>query len=150
MENPELLRRLREIGVTVATAHYDGYGDSGAVDDVAATDRNDKKVKLPDDLTEAVREAAETYLERECINWYDNEGGFGDYLLDVEVGMQRLEHNTRISDTEYAEFESNLEVEKDGGKERESGAEPSAAVCTCPTLINGHHAGCRFAAQGGA
>ncbi len=150
MTNPELLRRLKELGVITTTAHYDGYGDSGSVESVEARDKDSKEVKLPEDVRKAIEEAAECYLSNHGIDWYNNEGGFGDYILDVAARTQKLEHSERISDTEYSEHEDELDL-TEGGEAPEVGAvEESTPVCACPTLINGHHAGCPFAAKGGA
>ncbi|MCZ7645937.1 MAG: hypothetical protein M5U26_11745 [Planctomycetota bacterium] len=140
----ELVEKLKALGVLYAVAHYDGYGDSGTVESVEARDMSGTEVKLPDDLRKAVEEAAERYLEDKGIDWYNNEGGYGDYTLDVSTARQRLDHNERISDVESFEHEDALDLD-----EEEPPAASAAPVCTCPTLINGHHPGCPFV-KGGA
>lgn len=140
-----LLKRLRDLGVATATAHYEGYGDSGEIEDPAAKDATGKEVALPAEMAEAVKDAAYEYLEQSHGGWEINEGSFGDFSIDVASGRQRLEHNERFESTEYSEVEGDLE-DDEAPVEEGAQAGASEAVCTCPSLLHGHHPGCPYAA----
>lgn len=141
MTNKDMLKQLRDLGVETVVVVYDGSGDSGCVEQVTAMGKG-KEVHLPGDISDAVGEAAERHLEEKGIDWFNNSGGYGTFTLDVKTGKRKLEHNERIEDSEYSEYEDGAE------KEEEEAAPPTDAsglpVCTCHTLLNGHIPGCPY------
>jgi hypothetical protein len=60
-----------------------------------------KSIKLYD----AVERLACATLERNGIDWYNNEGGFGNIIIDIKTGKIKTEHNARIESSEYEEHE---------------------------------------------
>ena len=140
MTSKELLKQLRDMGAKEAIANYDGSGDSGTVESVSATDAKNDEVKLPEDVEKAIAEAAEKHLEEHGIDWYNNDGGFGEFIIDVDKGTRTLKHNTRISDTEYEEHDDEMPKDEEAPEQ----VAEEMAVCTCETLIHGHHKGCPF------
>jgi hypothetical protein len=137
----EAIEQLKAAGARLVEAEYDGSGDEGCVETVTAFGSENKEVSITKDVEAAVSEAAEAYLEKHGINWYDGSGGFGKYTLWPSTGKQKLEHNTRVDDTEYDEFEDDQETEEEGAKDSDT---PQARVCTCPDLLSGHHKGCPY------
>jgi len=93
--------RLTEIGVTLVDITYDGYGDSGTVDTVSAY-AGDKEAILPDDLVEALKDAACGLLPG---GWEINDGSFGQFVLDVATRTINRQHNWRSTDYDEEEFE---------------------------------------------
>jgi hypothetical protein len=141
MELKELIKKLRDLGVSEATADYDGGGDSGEVNGVGAKDAKGKDVELPEDIPEPLRNAATKYLDSNGIDWYNNSGGYGTYTLDIEKGKQKLDHSERVESTEESSHEEDIDV-LDMMEDADVAEE--MAVCTCPSLISGHHAGCPY------
>lgn len=99
----EIVAKLKAAGVAKATAHYDGSCDSGSVDDVYFYDSADNEINkgmvgpVKDELIKAMDNLACDYLEHRCIDWYNNDGGFGDFTIDVNAGKIVLDHNYRDS-----------------------------------------------------
>ena len=58
-----------------------------------ARDKDNKEVKLSNNLSKAIEEAAEHCLEEHGIDWYNNDGGFGDYIFNVAAGTQKQEED---------------------------------------------------------
>ena len=56
-------------------------------------------------VTDAFRDFSSDFLELEGIDWYNNEGGYGEVYFYANENRVVLEHNTRIMDTEYHESE---------------------------------------------
>lgn len=90
---------LSELAVKVVTLAYDGYGDSGMVESVIA-EADGTEVNLPDDYQHQLREAAETLLPD---GWENNDGAYGQLVLNVEGRQLAREHNWRVESTEYEE-----------------------------------------------
>ena len=90
---------LEELGVTEVRIEYDGYGDSGAVEGVAATSPIGD-VELPAALRDELISAAERLLPD---GWENNSGAFGELVLDVANRRLTREHNWRVETSEYDE-----------------------------------------------
>jgi hypothetical protein len=91
-----ILPRLHELGVTSVIIPFDGYGDSGAVEQPTAY-AGETEFQLPEDLTAALIAAAECLLPE---GWENNGGAFGE--LELNVGERKLtrDHNWRVEDVE--------------------------------------------------
>jgi hypothetical protein len=122
-----ILPVLRENGVRRVTVRFDGSGDSGSIDDVdygdAAIDGSTLTVEIDvmhrvlqdgrwvtsrvlekKDLDTAIEELTDDYLAETNVDWYNNDGGFGDLTIDVDEGTVALEVSVRFteSSTEYS------------------------------------------------
>ena len=108
---------LMGLGATHASVPYDGQGDSGAFDEVIVYDGvggtiniRDVKVRTPheDDhtLKDALTSMANDCLDSNNIDWYNNDGGFGEYLIDLRTVpfTFTLKHNHRITSVEYESY----------------------------------------------
>lgn len=122
-----LLPILRVHRVEHVTASFSGCGDSGQVDDVEFTPagaytlvanlsvashrvevahrngewvrhRNVRNVRVAD----AVMALTDDYLEETGVNYYDNEGGYGQLVIDVAAGTVNLEINQNVESSEVA------------------------------------------------
>lgn len=140
MENLRLiLPVLREQGIQTVTVSFDGGGDSGSIDNVAFTPHeNEEAVKaLPVEymgtsssfeegrwqreavlqqstLHEAIEELTNDYLEETGVDWYNDAGGFGELVIDVQQGTVSLVVDVRHtnSTTEYS-AERDIETGED-------------------------------------
>lgn len=115
---------LREHAVERVAVQFDGSGDSGSIDSIhyepeidsriievqvyrVAREfiqnewrytRNIERVNLHD----AIQEITDDYLEETGVDWYNNEGGFGDLIIDVIEGTVAIEVNVRTAESETA------------------------------------------------
>ncbi len=95
-----LCEQLLSLGVQTVTVAYDGYSDSGTIENVQAFDGANQAIALPDDLEQELIELAETLLPG---GWEINEGAFGQFTLDVPQRQLVREHNWRIESSQYEE-----------------------------------------------
>lgn len=134
MENlRRVLPVLRQRSVERVEVSFDGCGDSGSIGEVsfigAEIPGNAIGVELEGirqyyengvyvseqtirqlSLEEAIKEIAQDYLEETGVNWYDNEGGFGELSIDVVQGTVSLEVSVRIASSDV-EFQATKDIE---------------------------------------
>ena len=97
-----LLSELRTLGVTNIEVQYEGYGDSGNVEDVVVT---------PDTitLTEELRRRAEDFgwdfAYALSPGFENNEGGYGELTWALETDMIDVSHSNRYIETNTTEHE---------------------------------------------
>ena len=120
----EVLIQLADQGVTGIKVHYEGSGDSGAIESIVYTDIEDANFS-DIDLVSAWNEdknlaklnssayatienfAHETILDN-IEDWWNNEGGYGDLLIKVPSGEYIVNNNVRILEIEEYIHEGNL------------------------------------------
>ena len=51
---------------------------------------------------EAIEEITYDYLDETGVDWYNNDGGFGDLVIDVDNGTIALDVSTRFTQSETA------------------------------------------------
>ena len=93
-------RQLVKLGVDTVTITYDGYGDSGILEDPLAL-QNDKPVELPSKLNDLLLEFAESYLPG---GWENSDGACGTIVLNIKDRKFSREHCWR-----HTEYESDEE-----------------------------------------
>jgi len=107
-------------GVTRIIAEFDGEGDSGQLNGVAAY-RGETLVALPlqpislqrsefntqglttrsETLENAVITLCYDYLEQEYAGWENNDGAYSEFTFDVAARLIELDMNVRVSDTTH-------------------------------------------------
>jgi hypothetical protein len=108
---------LSDAGITTLTVTFDGEGDSGQIQDIAAC--HDAEARALPDAQLKIQEAScrtgkldghETTLrdaiERLCFDllsqehdgWENNDGAFGEFTFDAGTRTIELEFNARFSD----------------------------------------------------
>lgn len=141
MENlRRILPVLRANGVQSVCVSFDGSGDSGSIEDVsysgAQIDGNALTVEVEvlhrtfkegkwitdrvfehKSLSAAIEEVTDDYLEETNVDWYNNDGGYGELDIDVVQGTVNLRVSVRFteSSTEYSSLrsiESGEEIEQ--------------------------------------
>ena len=115
----KLLAFLASAGITLVTVTFDGGGDSGQIEDIAAF-KGDLSVELPGGTVEVmmlgygadrptanhlcVTEATEnlTYdlLRQKHRGWENNDGAYGEFTFDVAAGTISLDYNERFTSSE--------------------------------------------------
>jgi len=120
----EVLIQLADQGVTGIKVHYDGGGDSGAIEAIVYTDKEDAEFSDIDLLNEwdenialaTLNSSADANIQNfahETIldnieDWWNNEGGYGDLLIKVPSGEYLINNNVRIVEIEDYTHEGNL------------------------------------------
>ena len=99
-----LCRRLKKLGVSQVRIDYDGYGDSGAVENVAAF-RDGQETPLGEPLATEIGDAVETLLP---LGWEIDSGAFGHFELDVASRRLLRHHHWRVETTSLEEEETRL------------------------------------------
>ena len=108
-----LFDALERCGIEAVTMTFDGYGDSGQIDDVsvtagtahdlAAIEIEQMQALWGKDTVETVTVALRTaiehlgyeLLERTHCGWENNEGGSGEFVFDVPARKITLDFNER-------------------------------------------------------
>jgi hypothetical protein len=120
----EVLIQLADQGVTGIKLHYDGSGDSGAIENIVYTDIEnanfsdidlvsawDQNLNLATINSSAYSDienfAQETILDQ-LEDWWNNEGGYGDLLIKVPSGEYIVNNNVRIMNVEEYNHHGNL------------------------------------------
>ena len=88
----ELLPQLRGLGITEVTAEYEGYGDSGNVEDVRVQPAG---IALPDELCTKVGDFAWSVAYHQHSGFENNEGGYGTLTWDIARDNITLDHSDR-------------------------------------------------------
>jgi hypothetical protein len=120
----EVLIQLADQGVTGIKIHYDGGGDSGAIENIVYTDLEnaefsdidlviswdeDKDLeKLNSSAYATIQNFAHETLLDNIEDWWNNEGGYGDLLIKVPSGEYLINNNVRIMEIEEFTHEGNL------------------------------------------
>ena len=117
-----LFGALSQAAIATVTVRFDGYGDSGQIEEIEAQAAG-TAAPLPEGtidiasplhdgsgvqrarLTarEAIEQLAYDFLEQTHHGWENNDGAFGDFSFDVASRTITLEYNERFTDTEFFE-----------------------------------------------
>lgn len=117
-----LFDALAAAGITKVVVHFDGYGDSGQVEDIAAY-AGDADASIPanaieiararwgeteaDHVSCSLRDAIEALaydtLEERHGGWENNEGAYGVFTFDVAARTITLGYNERYETSEYTQ-----------------------------------------------
>jgi hypothetical protein len=110
---------LAAAGITTIIVHFDGYGDSGQIEDIQAR-IGEEPVELPAERieflnpiwgsseinrqTHTIREVIETMaydlLAQTHDGWENNDGAYGDFIFDVAPQVITLDYNERYASSE--------------------------------------------------
>jgi len=114
-----LFDALAASGITTVAVTFDGYGDSGQIESIDASDAQGEitlpageiAVASPGDgeatehtampLHDAIEGLAYDLLRDTHAGWENNDGAFGEFAFDVAARTISLDHNKR-----YTAFES--------------------------------------------
>jgi hypothetical protein len=125
LELTSLLFRLADIGITGIKVHYDGGGDSGAIEWIGYTkepcatpedinnyidnwDNDSNLAELDSALYALVEEFSEDKILNDIEDWWNNEGGFGDLCICIPSGKYIIDNSIRITETEEFLHEGSL------------------------------------------
>jgi hypothetical protein len=99
-----LCEQFAALGIEEVRLTYDGYGDSGVIEDVHAL-AGGEEVALEGSLRNSFYNAAYDLLP---FGWENDAGSFGDLILHVKERRVVREHHERIEEVNYDEEEWKL------------------------------------------
>ena len=97
-----LLSELRTLGVTNIEVQYEGYGDSGNVEDVVVTPDT---IILTEDLRRRAEDFGWDFAYALCPGFENNEGGYGELTWSLETDKIDVSHSNRYIETKTTEHE---------------------------------------------
>ena len=117
-----LFDALAAAGIEIVTVIFDGYGDSGQIENIEAR-AGDATMALPpheieiaspvwgsseiERRTQPVREAIETlayaFLGQTHGGWENSDGAYGDFTFDVAERTITLDYNERHMESDYSQ-----------------------------------------------
>ncbi len=117
-----LFDALAAAGIEIVTVVFDGYGDSGQIEDIEAK-AGDEIIALPifeieiarpvwgsseiERQTQPIRDAIETlaydFLGKTQSGWGNDEGAYGDFTFDVAARTITLDYNERRMESDYSQ-----------------------------------------------
>ena len=97
-----LLTELRALGVTNIEVQYEGYGDSGNVEDVVVTPDT---IKLAEEMRRRVEDFGWDFAYALSPGFENNEGGYGELTWALEVDKIAVSHSNRYIETDTTEHE---------------------------------------------
>ena len=100
IKRAKILKEMRALGVKTITADYDGYGDSGNVDNVEFTPAQ-SMTKSTDELDDFIF----AFVYQQFPGFEINEGAQGDFVWDITTDKIKIEHIQNILQTEETTLE---------------------------------------------
>ncbi|WP_194098698.1 DUF6878 family protein [Marivivens aquimaris] len=97
-----LLCQLRALGVRSIEVQYEGYGDSGNVEDVVVAPDT---VTLTDELRRRVEDFGWDFAYALSPGFENNEGGYGELTWALEADKIDVSHSNRYIETNTTEHE---------------------------------------------
>ena len=114
-----LFDALAAAGITSVLVEFDGYGDSGQIEDITAK-VGDEPAELPDErieifdpvwgsaeiekqtmtIREAIEALAYAFLRQTHAGWENNDGAYGDFTFDIAAWRISLDYNERYTSSE--------------------------------------------------
>ena len=113
---------LAAAGLTIVTVRFDGYGDSGQIEDVEAK-AGDEVAALPPgnveiaaavcghadhertemSVRDAIEQLAYDFLEETHDGWENSDGAYGDFTFDVAERTITLDYNERHMESDHSQ-----------------------------------------------
>ena len=97
-----LLCQLRALGVRSIEVQYEGYGDSGNVEDVVVTPDT---ITLTEELRCRVEDFGWDFAYALSPGFENNEGGYGEMTWSLEADKIDVSHSNRYIETNTTEHE---------------------------------------------
>jgi hypothetical protein len=120
-----LFNALDRAGIAIVTVSFDGYGDSGQIEDIQVTANDGSPAKLPEGVIEfaqtswnnpeigrssvtihdAIENMVYAFLGETHHGWEDSEGAFGEFTFDTANRTISLDYNERYTESVQSEHQ---------------------------------------------
>ena len=120
-----LFEVLAAAGIATVVVEFDGYGDSGQIEDIVARRADGDVIEPPTvdieiasptwdgaaiecrtlPLAEALETLVYDFLRETHPGWENNDGVYGEFTLDVASRSIGLDHNSRYTEVETSAHE---------------------------------------------
>ena len=97
--------KFANAGITFVAAHFDGYGDSGATEEVKCYDSEFYAWGEDETVNHDVSYLQEHFETLVPFGYENDCGGFGDVVLDVNARKLTVERNDRFEDYTTTTYE---------------------------------------------
>ena len=97
--------QLARAGVTFVAAHFDGYADDGATEDVKCFDSDWYAYGEHEPVSHDASRLQEHFEALVPLGYENDCGGFGDVVLDVAARKLTVERNDRFEDYTTTTYE---------------------------------------------
>jgi len=113
---------LTAAGLTIVTVRFDGYGDSGQIEDIEARAGDDVVALPPGDVEiaaaawghaepertvmsvrDVIERLAYDFLEETHDGWENSDGAYGDFMFDVADRTITLDCNERHMESDHSQ-----------------------------------------------
>lgn len=98
-----IISGMKELKAQMCEVRFDGCGDSGMVEEIIFTGAKGVKLKADETLSDLAERFCYDYLDSKGIDWYNNEGGYGNLYISSS-GSAELNVSQRIVSTEDYSF----------------------------------------------
>ena len=109
MDITKAMMHLVDLGVKSIIVNYSGSGDSGQIDEILFQDSEDNETtqEVYSDVRDIIEKRSYDLLNP-IEDWYNNEGGYGQIVIQVPSGEYTIENNIYITETETYNHEGQL------------------------------------------
>ena len=97
----KLLTQLRALNVQTVYCQYDGYGDSGQVNDI---NLNPLPASVPKELDDDLEEFFWSTVQSVQGGFHNNEGGQGEFNWNIETDELELNHQNNYIMTDDMDY----------------------------------------------
>lgn len=128
-----LLTQLNLLGAKRVVVTFQGGGDEGQIDEVYMIDNNEAYIDIPDDmiawttltygnqqseqkqtkLVDALEDLCSRALDNTGLDWYNNDGGQGNLVIDLKESPPKIKLNVGINHTTTDDYEYDLNDEEE-------------------------------------
>ena len=132
-EKTTLLTQLNLLGAKRVIVTFQGGGDDGQIDEVYMIDANDSYIDMPNDmiawttitygnqqseqtqtkLIDALEDLCSRALDNTGLDWYNNDGGQGNLVIDFKENPPSIKLNVGINHTTTDDYEYDLNNEEE-------------------------------------
>jgi hypothetical protein len=132
-EKTTLLTQLNLLGAKKVVVEFQGGGDDGQVNGVYLYDQNNIDIDVPNDmiawttqtygdqqseqrqtkLVDALEDVCSRALDNTGLDWYNNEGGQGNLVIDFNNNPPSIKLNVGINHTTTDDYEYDLNDEEE-------------------------------------
>ena len=115
MTNEQLVEQLLQHSVTKVVVEYSGSGDSGQLDEVRCTDKNNGTVTLSTAVIEKIDDLVYDLLEQHYSGWEINDGSSGEIILSLQESKQATLHRKLAYEINHISYYTESESETASG-----------------------------------